>query len=104
MNLRVRTSEPASEEFGEAVRWYETRCSGLGGEFFNAVASAIARIEANPEIGARIVRRADPTPAADFLPADLSRQTVGNRYRGRRTSEASARILEITRLISSPPN
>ncbi len=54
MNLRVRTSEPASEEFGEAVRWYETRRSGLGGEFFNAVASAIARIEANPEIGARI--------------------------------------------------
>ena len=51
MTRRIRTSEPASDEFSEAVRWYEARRSGLGGEFFDAVAAALSLIETNPEIG-----------------------------------------------------
>jgi plasmid stabilization system protein ParE len=50
----IRNSEPASDEFGEAVRWYEARRSGLGGEFFDAVAATLSRIETNPEIGTTI--------------------------------------------------
>ena len=51
MTRRIRTSEPASDEFSEAVRWYEARRSGLGGEFFDAVAATLSLIESNPEIG-----------------------------------------------------
>jgi len=51
---RIRTSEPASDEFSEAVRWYEARRSGLGGEFFDAVAATVSLIEVNPEIGTTI--------------------------------------------------
>ena len=54
MTRRIRASEPASEEFSEAVRWYETRRVGLGGEFFDAVSVTISLIEANPEIGTTI--------------------------------------------------
>ena len=54
MTRQVRTSEPASDEFTEAVRWYEARRPGLGGEFFDAVASTVSLIEANPEIGTTI--------------------------------------------------
>jgi plasmid stabilization system protein ParE len=51
---RSRTSKPAADEFTEAVRWYEARRSGLGAEFFNAVASTVSLIETNPEIGTTI--------------------------------------------------
>ena len=51
MTRRIRTSEPASDEFSEAVRWYEARRSGLGSEFFDAVAATLSLIETNPEIG-----------------------------------------------------
>ena len=54
MTRRTRTSEPASVEFGEAVRWYEARRSGLGREFFDAVAATLSRVETNPEIGISI--------------------------------------------------
>ena len=47
----LRTSEPASDELNEAVRWYEARRSGLGGEFFDAVADTLRLIEGRPEIG-----------------------------------------------------
>jgi hypothetical protein len=50
----IRTTEPASDEFSEAVRWYEARRSGLGGEFFDAVAATLSLIETNPEIGTTI--------------------------------------------------
>jgi len=43
----IRTSEPASVEFTEAVSWYEGRRAGLGGEFFDAVAATIALVEAS---------------------------------------------------------
>jgi plasmid stabilization system protein ParE len=51
---QIRTIEPASDEFREAVRWYEARRSGLGGEFFDAVAATISLIETQPEIGTTI--------------------------------------------------
>lgn len=54
MTRTIRTSEPASDEFSEAVRWYEARRSGLGGEFFDAVAGTLALIESNPDIGITI--------------------------------------------------
>jgi len=50
----LQTSEPASEELSEAVRWYEARRVGLGGEFFDAVANTLQLIEARPEIGSAI--------------------------------------------------
>ena len=51
MTRLIRTSEPAAEEFREAVRWYEARHPGLGAEFFDAVAATLSRVETNPEIG-----------------------------------------------------
>lgn len=53
MTRPIRTSEPASDEFSEAVRWYETRRFGLGGEFF-AVAATLSLIQTNPGIGTTI--------------------------------------------------
>ena len=50
----IRSSQPASDEFREAVRWYEARRTGLGGEFFEAVAATLSRIENNPDIGTTI--------------------------------------------------
>ena len=52
--LPIRTTQPASDEFGEAVRWYEARRAGLGGEFFDAVAATLSRIENTPDIGLTI--------------------------------------------------
>ncbi len=54
MTRPIRISEPASDEFTEAVRWYDARRPGLGGEFFAAVAGTISIIETNPEIGMKI--------------------------------------------------
>jgi plasmid stabilization system protein ParE len=50
----IRISEPASDEFSEAVRWYEARRAGLGSEFFDAVAASITLVETNPDIGTTI--------------------------------------------------
>ena len=54
MTRSIRTSEPAADEFSAAVRWYEARRRGLGGEFFDAVLATLSRIETNPEIGTTI--------------------------------------------------
>ena len=54
MTRPIRSSEPASDEFSEAVRWYEARRPGLGGEFFDEVGALLTLIEANPEIGMTI--------------------------------------------------
>jgi hypothetical protein len=57
----IRTTEPASTEFREAVRWYEARRTGLGGKFFDAVVATLSLIETNPEIGTNdFGRRPDP--------------------------------------------
>lgn len=50
----LRSARPASDELTEAVRWYETRRSGLGGEFFDAVVQTFALIQGRPEIGSAI--------------------------------------------------
>jgi plasmid stabilization system protein ParE len=47
----VRISGPASDEFTEAVRWYETRRPGLGAALYGAVNATIEGIERQPEIG-----------------------------------------------------
>lgn len=51
MTRTLRTSEPASRELTEAVRWYEARRAGFGAEFFDAVVEALNLVEARPEIG-----------------------------------------------------
>ena len=48
----LRISSQASTEFAEAVRWYEQKRVGLGGEFFDAVTHAIELIRTRPDIGA----------------------------------------------------
>ena len=52
MRRTARITEPASDEFTAAVRWYESQRLGLGAELFDAVAATIQRIEEQPEIGA----------------------------------------------------
>jgi plasmid stabilization system protein ParE len=47
-----QVSEPAAEELPEAVRWYEQRRPGWGGELFDAVTHTIEQIQQHPEIGA----------------------------------------------------
>ena len=47
----IRISGPASAEFADAVRWYEQKRNGLGGEFFDAVSHAIDLVRTRPEIG-----------------------------------------------------
>jgi hypothetical protein len=54
VNRPLLSSEPASEQLAEAVRWYETRRAGLGREFFDAVVAVLALIETRPEIGTTI--------------------------------------------------
>ena len=44
-------SAPASEELGEAVRWYEERRPGWGVRLFDAVVHTIDLIMAHEEIG-----------------------------------------------------
>lgn len=51
MTHSIRFSSPASLELTEAVRWYESKRRGLGGEFFDDVARAIDRLALNPEAG-----------------------------------------------------
>lgn len=63
MKWPLHTSQAASEEFSEAVRWYEEQRPGLGAEFFDAVTATIALIEARPETGA-VVSRAGVTRRA----------------------------------------
>jgi hypothetical protein len=46
-----RISHPASTEFAEAVRWYEEKRIGLGGDFFDAVTQAIELTRTRPDIG-----------------------------------------------------
>ena len=46
-----RFSTPASDELTEAVRWYETRRTGLGADFYEAVVRTIELIQTHPDIG-----------------------------------------------------
>jgi plasmid stabilization system protein ParE len=53
---RVQSSEFASEELTEAIRWYEERRPGLGAELLDAIVATVAVIESQPEIGAIVPR------------------------------------------------
>ena len=46
-----QVTAPAAEELAAAIRWYEAKRRGLGGEFYDAVVDAIDLIRANPEVG-----------------------------------------------------
>jgi hypothetical protein len=48
-HLRIHTL--ASRELAEAVRWYESKVRGLGGELLDEVSRSIARVSASPESG-----------------------------------------------------
>lgn len=91
MSLPSRISQPASAEFSEAVRWYETRRSGLGGEFFDAVVATVALIEANPEIGTILSRDGQ---TRRLLVARFPYQVV---YRFRRTEIVVVAIAHLKR-------
>ena len=54
MRRALRSVRQASDEFAEAVRWYEERRVGLGGEFFDSVVAMMEIITASPEIGAAV--------------------------------------------------
>lgn len=54
MKRALRSVRQASDEFTEAVRWYEERRVGLGGEFFDSVVAMMETITASPEIGAAV--------------------------------------------------
>ena len=55
----VQFSKPASDELAEAVRWYEARRPGLGGDLYDAVVKTIDLIRTHPEIGAQRAGRSD---------------------------------------------
>lgn len=61
MTLHVRFEDEADSEYRGAGRWYESRRSGLGIEFFDEVDSTIGRIGTFPHA-------ATPVPG---LPMDL---------------------------------
>jgi len=50
----VRTSEAASTELAEAVRWYEAQRPGLGAELLDAVTHTLEFIEQHPESGSPV--------------------------------------------------
>jgi len=54
VNRTVRVDSAASDEFAAAIRWYEERRLGLGGEFYDRVVDAIATLEAQPDIGSMV--------------------------------------------------
>jgi toxin ParE1/3/4 len=47
----LRIHSLASLELAEAVRWYESKRVGLGGELFDEFAALMARLTMNPESG-----------------------------------------------------
>jgi len=51
VNRGARVIGPASEEFMEAVRWYEAQRPGLGAALYDAVNTTIDSIEEQSEIG-----------------------------------------------------
>lgn len=63
MNRHVRFEDEADLEYREAGRWYETRQTGLGIEFFDAVDAAIQQIVNFPHAGAPVLRVPRELPA-----------------------------------------
>jgi toxin ParE1/3/4 len=50
----VHIAPPASEEFTEAVQWYEGKRPGLGREFYDAIIHAATVVRTHPEIGVAV--------------------------------------------------
>ena len=50
----VRIAPPASDEFTEAVRWYEGKRVGLGGEFYDAVLHTVGVVREYRDIGVAV--------------------------------------------------
>ena len=106
MTRRFHIAKPAAEELVAAIRWYEERRAGLGGEFYDAVVRAMDRTAAMPEAGSPIgtlgVRR--------MLVAGFPYQIVYRVEAGRhprdclRSPEAASGFLAPSLLTSSPPN
>ena len=71
MTPRLFVREAARSDLAEALRWYESRRSGLGLEFLDAVSVSLARIEAQPDLFRVAVD--------DIRMAPLRRFTIGNR-------------------------
>ena len=51
----IRIAPLAADEFIEAIRWYERKRAGLGGEFYDAVVRATDVIREHPAIGLSVV-------------------------------------------------
>ena len=107
MRRPVRTSDPASAELIDAVRWYEERRPGIGGEFFDAVVETVTLIEASPEIGSvsrhdsrtrrMLVPRFPYQVVYRLKPTEIVHVAVGH-------LKTPPRLLEEPRLTRSPPN
>jgi plasmid stabilization system protein ParE len=50
----LRSSQPASEELAEAVKWYETQREGLGEDFLYAVVATLSLLETHKKAGASV--------------------------------------------------
>ena len=61
MTDRIRLTGDASAELAEAIRWYEERQSGLGGELLDAIQATLSLVAKRPEIGRSLpgTRRTD---------------------------------------------
>ncbi len=51
MTPSLRIHSLASLELTEAVRWYDSKRAGLGGELLDEFSASIARLTLNPELG-----------------------------------------------------
>lgn len=51
MTPSLRIHSLASLELSEAVRWYESKRAGLGGDLLDEFSASIARLTLNPESG-----------------------------------------------------
>ena len=60
----LRIAPPASAEFTGAVRWYEDKRVGLGGEFYDAVLHTVSVVREHPELGVVVD---GPQPHRQFL-------------------------------------
>ncbi len=54
MKRPLRIGESAAAELAEAVRWYEGKRRGLGGEFRDAIGAAFDLIREQPDAGSHV--------------------------------------------------
>lgn len=66
MNPAFRPEPEASAELEDAAAWYESRRTGLGLEFVEAVDVALEQIARWPHIGRRVIGVPNDIPARQF--------------------------------------